>query len=93
MDDESLDLQVVRQWLMLTAGTIKVVEIYTNIPNGQRSWWTVDKREECDLEGPGPVRWKTRKVVERVGREEALALKQKYTYVRHVSSYFMVSID
>lgn len=75
---------------MLTAGTIKVVEIYTNIPNGQRSWWTVDTREECDLEGPGPVRWKTRTIVERVRREEALALKQKYTYVRRVFPYFTV---
>lgn len=92
VDDPLFALRVVREWLMLTADTIKVVEIYTKTKNGQRSWWTVRKFDECHgLDGPGPVRWGTCKVVKRLVREEALALKQEYTYVLPLSARVMVS--
>lgn len=82
VDDLMLELLVARQWLMLTADTIEVVEISVNTPRRIPSWWKVRKYEECvGLDSLGPARWQIKKMILQMTRDEAMTLREKYTYV------------
>lgn len=77
VSDDSLPLRVARQWLLLKH-MIKFVDLQTDIPNSERSYWTLQPMHSDmdDYYEIGPESW----AVKRVREKEALVWREWYTY-------------